>query len=163
MYTSYTYRRDSISNLDLKGILRGTLQLQFQKRQEHKIIRSFLKDGDFRTDYPIEKVLRLAQRYLQLDYKGEAVLSIGKAMEMVAEGACGVVNAMPFNCMPGTVVSSLSKRISEDLGFVPWLNISYEGLRDSGEETRLEAFAEQVKAIQQGQHPAIKLKEVAGG
>ena len=60
-------------------------------------------------------------------------------------------------------MSSLSKRISEDLGFVPWLNISYEGLRDSGEETRLEAFAEQVKAIQQRQHPAIKLKEVAGG
>jgi len=49
--------------------------------------------------------------------------------------------------MPGTIVSSLSRRVAEDLGQVPWLNISYEGLRDSGEETRLEAFAEQVRTF----------------
>ena len=63
------------------------------------------------------------------------------------EGAAGVVNAMPFNCMPGTVVSALSKTVADDLGGVPWLNISYEGLRDSGEDTRLEAFADQVRSF----------------
>ena len=51
---------------------------------------------------------------------------------------------------PGTAVSSLSRTVAEDLGGVPWLNISYEGLRDSGEETRLEAFAEQVRAFARG-------------
>ena len=49
--------------------------------------------------------------------------------------------------MPGTVVSSLSKKISDDLGGIPWLNISYEGLRDSGEDTRLEAFADQARSF----------------
>ncbi len=156
LYTSYTYRRDSIANLNLKGILKGNLQLILQRRHEHKIIRSFSRNRKLWNDYPIERTLKLAQKYLQLDYKGEAVLSIGKAMEMVAQGASGVVNAMPFNCMPGTVVSSLSKKISEDLGSVPWLNISYEGLRDSGEETRLEAFAEQVKAFRDGQAESHK-------
>ena len=75
------------------------------------------------------------------------MLSIGKGIEMAHGGAAGIVNAMPFNCMPGTVVSSLSKKISEDLGDIPWLNISYEGLQDSGEETRLEAFADQVRSF----------------
>jgi len=84
--------------------------------------------------------MKKAARYLPPDYEGESVLSIGKAMEMVDSGMSGIINAMPFNCMPGTIVSSLSKKVSEDFGSVPWLNISYEGLRDSGEETRLEAF-----------------------
>jgi hypothetical protein len=46
--------------------------------------------------------------------------------------------------MPGTIVTSLSRKISQDLGEIPWLNISYEGLQDTGEETRLEAFVGQV-------------------
>lgn len=150
LYTSVTYRFDSVSNFDIKGYLKSCLQLFFQKRQEHRIVRCFSCKRTLWTDSSVEKVLKLASRYLSLDFKGEAVLSIGKAIEMVNKGAAGVVNAMPFNCMPGTVVSSLSKTISEDLGGVPWLNISYEGLRDSGEETRLEAFAEQVKAFERG-------------
>ena len=89
----------------------------------------------------------MAKRYIPLDYEGEAILTVGKAMEMAQNGACGIVNAMPFNCMPGTVVSSLSDTISADLGDIPWLNISYEGLRDSGEDTRLEAFADQVSSF----------------
>jgi hypothetical protein len=47
--------------------------------------------------------------------------------------------------MPGTIVTSLSRKISQDLGDMPWLNISYEGLQDTGEETRLDAFMDQVK------------------
>ena len=54
---------------------------------------------------------------------------------------------MPFNCMPGTIVSSLSRRISADYDDIPWINISYEGLQDTGEETRLEAFVEQVRSF----------------
>ncbi|UCE25802.1 MAG: CoA activase, partial [Candidatus Zixiibacteriota bacterium] len=150
LYTSYTYMRDSLSGFDFGGVIESGLQLWFQRRQEHKIYRSFSGTTGLRVDYPIDKVLKLATRYLQMDYKGEAILSIGKAQEMAREGASGIVNAMPFNCMPGTVVTSLSKKISEDHASIPWLNISYEGLRDSGEETRLEAFAEQVTAFERG-------------
>jgi predicted CoA-substrate-specific enzyme activase len=146
LYTSTTYKRDSLIERNIKGILQSTSQLVIQKWHEKHILNAFGKKYDIRHDYPIGRVLDYASKYLPIDYKGEAVLSIGKSIEMVNEGASGIINAMPFNCMPGTVVSSLSKKISDDLGEVPWLNISYEGLRDSGEETRLEAFAEQVKA-----------------
>ncbi len=117
-----------------------------QKRHEHNITKSFQRHIDLREDYPVGEMMKLAFEYLPIDFKGEAILSVGKAIEMTLEGASGIVNAMPFNCMPGTVVSSLSKKVSEDLGGIPWLNISYEGLRDSGEDTRLEAFADQVRA-----------------
>ncbi len=63
---------------------------------------------------------------------------------------------MPFNCMPGTIVSSLSRRVAADLSNIPWLNISYEGLQDTGEETRLEAFVEQVRNFAQNSQEKAK-------
>jgi len=150
LYTSFTYRRDALAAHNLTDSLKGSLQLVIQSRQEHKLFDCFNRELNIRPEYPVKKVLNLATRYLSIDHKGEAILSIGKAMEMYREGADGIVNAMPFNCMPGTVVSSLSKRISDDHDSIPWLNISYEGLRDSGEETRLEAFAEQVRVYSRG-------------
>ncbi len=147
LYTSFTYRYDALNNWDFRAILHSTSQLILQQRDEHKFMKRFSKHVDIQHDRPVKEVLGMATKYLPLEIKGEAILSIGKAMEMVTDGASGVVNAMPFNCMPGTAVSSLSKTVAEDLGGVPWLNISYEGLRDSGEETRLEAFAEQVRAF----------------
>jgi predicted CoA-substrate-specific enzyme activase len=147
MYTSLDFFRDAVKEKDIKGIIKSTLQLYTQKRYENKIVKAFKRHTFLRHDYPVSKTMKLASRYLPIDFKGEAILSVGKAMEMAHEGAAGIVNAMPFNCMPGTVVSSLSKKVSEDLGGIPWLNISYEGLRDSGEETRLEAFAEQVRSF----------------
>lgn len=144
LYTSWTYRNDSKINHHVKDFISGSLQIWTQKYYEHRLLRKFGRYFKIRYDYPVEKILKYAQNYISLDYKGEAVLTIGKAMEMAARGASGIVNAMPFNCMPGTVVSSLSRKVSEDLNGIPWLNISYEGLRDSGEETRLEAFADQV-------------------
>jgi predicted CoA-substrate-specific enzyme activase len=147
LYTSTTYRRDSWSGRDVKGLLRSVLQLGTQQWHEHRIMKNFSRHYQLRLDYPVDRVLGLAEQYLPLDFKGEAVLSIGKSIEMAQKGSAGIVNAMPFNCMPGTIVSSLSKKISDDLGGIPWLNISYEGLRDSGEETRLEAFAEQVRSF----------------
>ncbi|MEE8577856.1 MAG: acyl-CoA dehydratase activase-related protein, partial [candidate division Zixibacteria bacterium] len=147
LYTALTYQRDAFLNRDLSGMIRSTLQLFTQHWQERKLHRATAKYFPVHEETPVREIVSLAERYLKKDCKGEAILSIGKAMELVArQGADGVVNAMPFNCMPGTIVSSLSGKVSKDLGSVPWLNISYEGLRDSGEETRLEAFSDQVLA-----------------
>lgn len=144
-YTSYTYRLDSLYNRDWKGVLKALTQDYFQKHDEHKIERSFMKHFPIDREPDVKKIVGLASPYLSVDIRGEAVLSIGKAIDFVEKGASGIINCMPFNCMPGTIVSSLSGKISQDLGDIPWLNISYEGLQDTGEETRLEAFVDQVK------------------
>ncbi len=154
LYTSYTFRRDSWLNRNFKGVFRSNVQIKIQEHHEHKMFEAFNRECPIPRDLHVDKVMKLASTYLSVDFKGEAILSIGKAMEMVEHGASGVVNAMPFNCMPGTIVSSLSRQVADDLGRVPWLNISYEGLRDSGEETRLEAFADQVRAFARGADPS---------
>jgi len=145
-YTTLTYRLDSINYRRIKGVIGSIIQAFIQNRDEHKITKRFARHFPIDDELPIEKIIRNAQPYLPVEVRGEAALSIGKAIDFVGQGASGIVNCMPFNCMPGTVVSSLSAKIAEDLGGVPWLNISYEGLQDTGEETKLEAFVDQARS-----------------
>jgi len=152
LYTSWTFRRDSWANRHFRSWFTAHLQILVQQRQEHHIFRAFAAHFPIAHDEPVSSVLQRASAYLPLEVKGEAILSVGKAIEMARSGAGGIVNAMPFNCMPGTVVSSLSRKVSDDLGRVPWLNISYEGLQDTAEDTRLEAFADQVKSFHRLSH-----------
>jgi predicted nucleotide-binding protein (sugar kinase/HSP70/actin superfamily) len=99
---------------------------------------------------PIEHVIELASPYLHRSFEGEAVLSIGKIVEYHHHGYGGVINVMPFGCMPSTIVSTQTMRISADCGDMPILNLSFDGQEDSTLTTRLEAFVEQVRQRQTG-------------
>ncbi len=55
---------------------------------------------------------------------------------------------MPFTCMPGTIAGAVLRRVREDHGDIPLLNIAYEGQGDSQTLTRLEAFMHQAKSYQ---------------
>ncbi|MCX7012899.1 MAG: hypothetical protein NTW86_10145 [Candidatus Sumerlaeota bacterium] len=78
--------------------------------------------------------------------QGEAILTIGKSVEMVRRlGVGGIVNAMPFTCMPGTVCSALFKRLREDHADVPVLNLVYAGQQTLNNRIRLEAFVHQAR------------------
>ncbi|MFW2331575.1 MAG: CoA activase, partial [Nitrospinota bacterium] len=70
----------------------------------------------------------------------EAVLSIGKAVEYAQNNISGVVNIMPFSCMPGSIVAGMSDKIRSDYDNIPWLNLYFDGVDESGTQTRLEAF-----------------------
>jgi predicted CoA-substrate-specific enzyme activase len=107
---------------------------------EHRV--SSLAEG------PIGHVIELAQPYLHHSFEGEAILSVGKTIEYYHQGFGGVVNAMPFSCMPSTVVSTQTMRISADCADMPILNLSFDGQEDSTLTTRLEAFVEQVRQRQ---------------
>ena len=154
-YTTHTYRLDSIFRKSFKGVAGAFLQAYIQNRDEHKIENKFIKRYPIPHEPRVEQVIDYAAPYLPVDVRGEAVLSIGKAIDFIKTGASGIINCMPFNCMPGTIVTSLSRKVSHDFSDIPWLNISYEGLQDSGEETRLEAFVDQVKSAH------MQMKETA--
>jgi len=97
---------------------------------------------------PMEHVIELARPYLHHSFEGEAILSVGKTIEYHHQGFGGVVNVMPFSCMPSTVVSSQTMCISADCADMPILNLSFDGQEDSTLTTRLEAFVEQVSSRQ---------------
>jgi predicted nucleotide-binding protein (sugar kinase/HSP70/actin superfamily) len=106
----------------------------------------------------VEKIIRLSCFYLDKTFGTEAILSAGKSIEYIQNDFSGIVNTMPFGCMPGTIVSALSTKIREDFDNIPWLNIAYEGLEDTNELTRLEAFIHQAKEYDQKKIKCQKVK-----
>ena len=120
-----------------------------QAREEHKMVSSF--NGSLRSlhEPTIRDTLRAAAPYVHHSFEGEAVLSVGKAIDYINRGVSGIVNVMPFTCMPGTIAGALLKRVREDFNNIPLLNIAYEGQKDSQTLTRLEAFMHQAKGYQQ--------------
>ena len=78
-------------------------------------------------------------------FEGEAILTIGKIVEYYHQGFGGVVNVMPFSCMPSTVVSTQTMRLSADCGDMPILNLSFDGQENPALTMELEAFVEQVR------------------
>ncbi|MDL1973167.1 MAG: hypothetical protein LWW78_08015, partial [Deltaproteobacteria bacterium] len=61
------------------------------------------------------------------------------------KGAVGIINVMPFTCMPGTIVQAILKRVKEEHGNFPCLNLIFDGQGKTNIQTRLEAFMHQVQ------------------
>ncbi|MFP4176440.1 MAG: acyl-CoA dehydratase activase [Candidatus Brocadiia bacterium] len=93
----------------------------------------------------IGEVLELGSEYLHPAIKGEAVLSMGRAVEYAEHGFDGVVNVAPFGCMPGAIVNSLLERYRQDYE-MPVLKLDYDGLQQASEGTALEAFVHQARS-----------------
>ena len=97
----------------------------FQKKIEHEFSKPF--KGYLKTlkEPSTKEIIKNASPYLHDSFEGEAILSIGKAIDFVKIGASGIINVMPFGCMPGTIVSALLKGLKQDTG-IPCLNIAYD-------------------------------------
>ncbi len=116
-----------------------------QGRIEHKyssIFHGFLKTVH---EPSTRDTLKAARPYLRDTFRGEAILSMGKSVDFTHQGVSGIINAMPFNCMPGTIVSALLKKFSEDYDGFPYLSLSYDGHEQANAMTRLEAFVHQAR------------------
>ncbi|MBF0480051.1 MAG: CoA protein activase [Desulfovibrionaceae bacterium] len=131
------------------GNLRRLTQVWLTRRVQTGIVhyleepfRGFL---DAIGEPPTKHLLAKAKPYLPESVRGEAVLSIGKALDMVERGAAGIINAMPFGCMPGTIVTGLLRRILGDMG-APFISIAFDGAPSPAMTLQLETFMEQVRS-----------------
>lgn len=95
------------------------------------------------AEHDVKSLLKLGEKYIDKSFEGEAILSVSKIIEYHKQGFAGVINVMPFTCMPSTIVSSLIPQLSRDCGNMPILNITFDGTEDVTFPTRLEAFYQQ--------------------
>ena len=136
----------------LAGLIGGMRFYMSNRMMERYLIRSrqklekplkgFLREEE---ENGIYQVWDNAEPYI-IKWFGEAALSVGKSVEWIKNGANGIINVLPFTCIPGNIVSAISKSIKEDYS-IPWLNLAFDGLEQGTTETRLEAFM-----YQAGQH-----------
>jgi len=144
-YTTIRFIEDSDEEGKYLKKLLGMFLDWFQRKDEEKMMKPFEDYLRYGHDTRLTEVIEYAESYMDRSFGGEAILTIGKGIDFIKNGAQGIVNVMPFSCMPGTITTAISKKVKEDYNNVPWLNISYDGQQDDVNlNTRLEAFAFQV-------------------
>ncbi len=143
-YVNYIARAKSLKSASLSNAFSVLLTDYIQKKDEHsmeKVFHRLLRSG---PEPAVDSIITKARPYVDVSFEGEAVLSVGKSIDFIDKGVSGIVNAMPFTCMPGTISSAIMKLIQKKYD-VPIINVAYDGQGLTNITTRLDAFMYQVK------------------
>ncbi|MBN2349077.1 MAG: hypothetical protein JXJ22_09580 [Bacteroidales bacterium] len=139
-YSTYRYIRDSKWKGDRKGLLKARIQEMTQHlsaKQLYAVVEDII---DMEKEVPVETMLKLCNPYVHKDYDGDPPVALGTASALANKGISGIVNILPFTCMPGTLIVSTSAAFRHDHNNIPWVDIAYDGQDDASIETRLQAF-----------------------
>jgi len=145
-YVNHVGLKMALLKKEKSVIINFLLKKFFQKRIEHKYAKYFKGFLETLQEPETKHIIKKASPYLHSSFEGEAILSIGKAVDLLEKGASGIINAMPFGCMPGTIVTALLRGISRDYG-IPFISIPYDGTESLTTEIQLEAFIDQAKTF----------------
>jgi len=143
------HQRRRRSRLHLEGGWRDWAKQKLSELVQERSAQPLRKQFDsaienFARELPTQQILNRGRRYLTPAVEGEAILSMGRAIEYAEHGFDGIVNIIPFGCMPGTIVSILLHQFRQDYG-LPVFNLVVDGTRDPAQDIRLEAFFHQCR------------------
>ncbi|MFW5725059.1 MAG: acyl-CoA dehydratase activase-related protein, partial [Bacteroidota bacterium] len=144
-YSTIRYIRDSRWKGNIKRMYRAKLQLFLQKAIENRITHSIEDVFDLHREVTVEKMLENCGEFIHPDYDGDPPLAIGTANILAGKQISGVVNILPFTCLPGTINCTVSQDLRKKHHNLPWENFAYDGTDNIGTDTRFEAFMHQVK------------------
>ena len=144
-YVNYvSRRRESVAHVGLSNRLKLFLTDYIQNKDEHKLEDLFIDYLKYGEEPKVKDIIKKASPYVHVSFEGEAILSVGKTIDFIDKGVSGIINAMPFSCMPGTISSAIMRLIQKHHN-VPIINLAYDGQGVTNVITRLEAFMYQVK------------------
>jgi predicted nucleotide-binding protein (sugar kinase/HSP70/actin superfamily) len=144
-YSTYRYTRDSLWKGDYKGVLKSKIQEFSQNISASKLHKAVKGHFDEDKDLNIKEMLNSCGDYIHKHYDGDPALNLGSSVQLVQKHISGIVNILPFTCMPGTVVASVSHKFKKDNNELPYVSIAYDGQEDSSIDLRLQAFLHQAK------------------
>ena len=126
---------DRSRNLFKKWIAKAkNMYLFHQEERLYHAAGPFMAD---RHEPTIHRVIEEGSRHLPLNFEGEALITVGRAVEFARGGAAMVVNCAPFGCMPGTLTTALFHKLAPEQG-IPMVNMFYDG--HGNQNQRLEVF-----------------------
>jgi predicted nucleotide-binding protein (sugar kinase/HSP70/actin superfamily) len=120
----------------------------YQRYEERRLARPVAHLLTFPEESPIATLLGHLRPYYSPALNSEAILSMGKAIDFAHHGLSGIVNIMPFSCMPGLITAGMAPRLRADLDGIPWLDIACDAQHATNIQTRLEAFLYQALQFQ---------------
>jgi len=143
------HQRKRRNRLHLEGGWRDWARQKLTEIVQERVAEPLRKEFDsaiesFTRELPTQAIIDRGKTYLTPAVEGEAILSMGRVVEYAEHGFDGIVNIIPFGCMPGTIVSLLLHQFRHDYG-LPVINVVVEGTKDPGRDIRLEAFVQQCR------------------
>jgi len=144
-YSTYRFTRDSRWKNDKKGIVKSKIQGLGQEIIAASLLRGIEKFTDHEKDVSLHDMLNLCNKYINQFYDGDPPVAIGTSIALTQRGVSGIAAILPFTCMPGTLVASVSDTFRKDHNNIPFINIAYDGQDSVSLDTRLQAFVFQVK------------------
>jgi predicted CoA-substrate-specific enzyme activase len=133
LYTAYLQRwraRKKLGGLVYRGLTNlKNFYLQRVEQRMYRLAERWLAD---RQEPDIEDILAAGTEYLPINFEGESILTVGRAVQFIRQGAELVVNCAPFGCMPGTLTSALLQQVQQRSG-IPVVSIFYDGQKNLNE------------------------------
>ena len=144
-YSTHRFTRDSRWKNDTKGIIKSKIQGIGQDIIANSLLKGIKKLTDHEKDVSLHDMLKLCNTYVNEFYDGDPPIAMGTSVALTKRGVSGFAAILPFTCMPGTLVASLSDSFRKDHNNIPYINIAYDGQDSVSLDTRLQAFVFQVK------------------
>ena len=136
--------RKGAETMRFTDLLKHILVEHIQHKEEHNmenIFREYLQYGE---EPNVRDIVSKGSLYVDESFTGEAILSVGKAVDFINKGVSGIINAIPFTCMPGTIAGALLRLVQKKYD-IPVITIAYDGQGLTNITMRLEAFMYQVR------------------
>ena len=97
----------------------------------------------------VKERVELAAPYVSEAIDPVITVNVSKAKDYAVRGCSGVANLIVLNCLYGTLSTVIYKGIQREHDRIPILNMIYDGLKQTNERTRIEAFMHQAKLYQE--------------
>ncbi|MFC2081016.1 acyl-CoA dehydratase activase [Bacteroidota bacterium] len=144
-YSTYRYTRDSRWKGDRKGVIKSRIQSYAQDLTSRNLYKAVHGLIDESREISVNDMLDSCGNYVHQHYDGDPALNLGSSVILAQTGISGIANILPFTCMPGTLVSAVSRDFKKDHGDLPYISIPYDGQEDTAIELRLQAFMHQAR------------------
>ncbi len=155
LYSTYRFTRDSRWKNDTKGIIKSKIQAFGQDLIAASLLRGIEKFTDHEKDVSLHDMLSLCNKYVNQFYDGDPPIAMGTSVALAKKGVSGMAAILPFTCMPGTLIASVSDNFRKDHNNIPFINIAYDGQDSVSLDTRLQAFVFQVKEYAMAAKPGV--------
>lgn len=108
-------------------------------------VLTFLAEKGKEKDH--ERAIRKAQPWMKVPFGGEGIETIGHTIEAAEKGLDGIIQVMPFSCMPEVSAKDILPTVAREVGIPFYSFIFDEHTGGAGFQTRLESFVERTKDV----------------
>jgi predicted CoA-substrate-specific enzyme activase len=143
-YVNTLALRKALRKKDRSAIIKISFNKFFQWKVEKTFSSPFKGFLKHLHEPSLKELFRLAAPYVPDSFEGETVLSVGKSVDLIKRGVSGIINTMPFGCMPGAIVTAFLRFIQKDYN-ISVASLAFDGLNSTVNELWLEAFMETIK------------------